>query len=233
MTRTRFTLIILTGFILAFAALEVVLGIRSFHWGDTPGIDLSIYLGATDRLLHGGPWFLDRQQAPYQVEMGDVLYPPTAGILFAPFLVLPSVLWWAIPIGLIAGLVWVWHPAPWTWPLMALCIAWPLTPARIITGNPAMWLAAATAAGLQWGWPGAFVILKPAMAPFALVGAWSRWWWVTIAVLAAITVALPETWRYPATLLNAHFDAGVLYGFMDVPLLLLPIIGWRGRTRTA
>ena len=46
-----------------------------------------------------GEFYLPHQLAgPYQVQtLVDVLYPPIALYLFVPFLVLPAVLWWAIP----------------------------------------------------------------------------------------------------------------------------------------
>jgi hypothetical protein len=217
--------------VLALALLETAWAIRDFHWGDTPGIDLQIYLGATRRLFDGGSWFLDRQlHGPYVIEMGDVLYPPIASLLFAPFFVIPSVFWWAIPIGFVLWSVMDWRPAAWTWPLMALCILWPLTPAKTITGNPALWMTAFAAAGLRWGWPGALVLLKPSLFPFAVIGIRRRSWWVVPVLLvlgSLVWLDVTVTW---VGVLAASRGGGLLYSAVDVPMLLIPVLAWKGRT---
>jgi hypothetical protein len=217
--------------LLIVAVVETVWGIRLYHWGDTPGIDIAIYGQATERLLSGQPWFLDRQiHGPYTVAMGDVLYPPVAAILFAPFLVIPLFLWWAIPFAVVALLIWRWHPAPWTWPLLALCVAWPLTPAKVITGNPTMWIAAFTALGLQVAGPAALVLLKPSLFPFALIGSRSRAWWLIAVILVVASIpVLAETVAYPAVVLNGGNEFGLLYSLMDVPMVLIPVVAWLGR----
>lgn len=222
----------LTLVLLVLAALETAWGIRDFKWGDTPGIDLGIYLRATSRLFAGDSWFLDRQLGgPYLIHMGDVLYPPVTAFFFAPFFVLPSVLWWAIPIGLTAGLIIGWRPAPWAWPLMALCILWPLTPAKTITGNPALWITAFVAAGLRWHWPSALVLLKPSLFPFALIGVRHRLWWVTVACLALGSVIWFDATRVWLEVLANSQGGGLLYSAVDIPMLLIPVIAWAGRTR--
>lgn len=230
--RVRPWAVSLTVVILVLAALETAWGIRDFKWGDTPGIDLGIYLRATARLFSGDSWFLDRQLAgPYLIHMGDVLYPPVTAFFFAPFFVLPAVLWWAIPIGLTAWLIRGWRPAPWAWPLMALCVLWPLTPAKTITGNPALWITAFVAAGLRWHWPSALVLLKPSLFPFALIGVRHRLWWVTVALLALGSLVWLDATRLWLEVLANSQGGGLLYSAVDIPMLLIPVIAWAGRTR--
>ncbi|HUQ77848.1 MAG TPA: hypothetical protein VM427_03105 [Patescibacteria group bacterium] len=210
--------------------METAWGIADFSWGQTPGIDLVIYSRATERLLDGQSWFLDRQLAgPYPILMGDVLYPPVAAFLFAPFLVIPAALWWAIPISITVWLILRWRPAPWTWPLMALCVLWPLTPAKTITGNPALWITAFAAAGLEWRWPSALVLLKPSLFPFALIGIRDvRWWLVVGGLSLGSLLFVDETVAWFRVLLDSR-GGGFLYSAVDIPMVLIPVIAWAGR----
>ena len=195
--------------------------------------DLTVYTDATRRLLSGGSWYLDHQlSGPYEITQGDVLYPPVTAWFFALWLVLPAPTFSAIPVVITAAIVWRFRPAPWTWPLIALCIAWPMVPLKILRLNPNVWLMAAVATGLVWRWPGAFVVLKPSMLPFALVGIRSKGWWITAALLAVASVpVLTATLQYPQVILNSR-GGGLLYSLPDVPFLLLPLIAWAGsRTR--
>jgi hypothetical protein len=212
----------------ALAVAEVVLGFTTFGWGPDIGLDFSIYLNAADRFVNGGSWFLARQlSGPYDVKMGDVLYPVSSVWLFAPFLVVPKILWWtAIPI--FVGLVLSFRPKPWTWPVFAMCFVFPYTSIRFVTGNPAMWLAVFEALGLRVGFPAALVLIKPTMAPFALVGARSRWWWVAVAALGLAT--LPGLAEYVRVVRDANIGDSWLYPFFDVPLFLIPIAAYFGRT---
>lgn len=229
--RVRPWAVSLTVVLLVLAVLETAWGIRDFKWGDTPGIDLGIYLRATARLFSGDSWFLDRQLAgPYLIHMGDVLYPPVTAFFFAPFFVLPTILWWAIPIGLTAWLIIGWRPAPWTWPLMALCVLWPLTPAKTITGNPALWITAFVAAGLRWHWPSALVLLKPSLFPFALIGVRHRLWWVAVALLGLGSLVWLDATRVWLEVLGNSQGGGLLYSAVDIPMLMIPVIAWAGRT---
>jgi hypothetical protein len=78
-------------FVVGFAAAaaivsELLVGFGQLGWSRYVGDDYRIYMDATNRWLAGGSYFLSRQLAgPYQLEMGDVMYPPVALWLFAPF----------------------------------------------------------------------------------------------------------------------------------------------------
>jgi hypothetical protein len=218
---------------LVVAAAELWWGISLYHWGDTPGIDLDIYLDASRRVLGGAPWHLAPEVAgPFEVQMGDVLYPITSIVLFAPWLVLPRVLWWALPIVLTVAMVIAWRPRPWSWPLMAMCIAWPMTLARTITGNPSLWMMAFLAVGLSFGWATALIALKPPLLPFALLGARSRAWWLVVGLLAGVSIVFfNDLIQYPTVIANARNGLGMLYSVIDVPMILIPGVAWFAATR--
>jgi hypothetical protein len=205
------------------------------------GVDLDIYLGYARRFVDTGSMYAANQltgpyagqpyvSGPIPADMPS-LYPPTTIYLFAPFLVLPSILWWVIPLGVVAYVFLHLRPALWTWPVIVLPLVTPDFTAGLVTGNTGMWLLAAVAGGLVWGWPGLLVLIKPFLAPFALIGARKRAWWVGLALAAAMSVPLAASWiAYPAVVANAR---GIDYEPLGyVPMLLAPIVAWIGRDRT-
>jgi hypothetical protein len=205
------------------------------------GVDFDLYRDVTARWLHGGPFFEPYQIAgAYDIGAGDVLYPPVAILLFAPFAlatgapaVIAAVAWWAIPLGITAAAVWRLRPQPATWPLIALCIANPTTLLKIWTGNPVMWAMAAMALAVVGGsrFAAPFVLLKPSLAPFALVGIGRRSWWLGFAVLLALCLPFGGLWGdWVASVVNSR-GGGLLYSALEIPILLLPIVAWLGRTR--
>jgi hypothetical protein len=197
------------------------------------GADLTLYLGATRGWLGGGAFYPAPQLAgPYTITDGDILYPPSTIPLFAAFLVLPAVLFWLVPVA-VTGWVVAWHrPAPWTWPLMALCLAYIPTTVKIVHGNPLMWATAAVALGTVYGWPAVFVLLKPSLAPFAAIGIRRRSWWVAAFGFGAVALAFAPLWpQYVAVLLDGR-GGGLLYSLSDVPLLMIPIIASCADART-
>lgn len=214
---------------------QLYVGFAFLNWGATDwGADLRGYVDASRAWLDGDGFYLPRQlQGPYQTELGDVLYPPTALYVFLPFLVLPAQLWWIFAFGLLGFLVWSWRPAPWAIALILVCLAYPNNPITIFRGAPVIVASAVVGAALRWKWPGALILLKPSILPFALIGIRTRGWWVTAAVLAILTLPLlpliPD-W------LHAVFDSrgygGLLYSARDLPLLLIPVFAYLGRTRT-
>jgi hypothetical protein len=204
------------------------------------GVDLDIYLGYARRFFDTGSMYAANQltgpyagqpyvSGPIPADM-PCLYPPTTIYLFAPFLVLPPMLWWAAPLGVVASVLVRLRPATWTWPVIVLPLITPDFSAGLVTGNTGMWLLAAVAGGIVWGWPGILVLIKPFLAPFALVGARRRAWWVGLAVAAALSVPLAASWiAYPAVVANARDIDYQPLGY--VPMLLAPIVAWIGRDR--
>jgi hypothetical protein len=102
----------------------------------------------------------------------------------------------------------------------------------LVRGTPTIWLVAAVAAGLRWGWPGALVLLKPSLLPFALIGIRSRGWWITIGALALATlplIGMVPDWL--AAITDGQGKSGLLYSAKDLPIVLIPFFAWLGRTR--
>jgi hypothetical protein len=202
------------------------------------GVDYLLYRDAAARWLAGGPFFEPYQLVgPYPISAGDILYPPVGLWLFVPFAVLPAavaaIAWWAVPIGITAWAVVHLRPGPRAWPLIALCLAWPTTPLKVWTGNPVIWAVAAVALGTLYRWPSVFALLKPSLFPFGLFGANRRSWWIALAGFALLCVPFGSMWvDWVASVVNSR-GGGVLYSALEIPMLLLPIVAWLGRTRAA
>jgi len=205
------------------------------------GVDFTLYHDATARWLGGGPFYEPYQVAgPYEIRAGDILYPPVGLWLFAPFALpggalgtLTAVAWWAIPLALTAAAVVALRPRAWTWPLIALCAANPTTLLKIWTGNPVIWSMAAMALAVVGSSRAAapFALLKPSLAPFALFGIHRRSWWAGLAVLAILGLPFGALWGdWVASVLNSR-GGGLLYSALEIPMLLLPLVAWFGRTR--
>lgn len=226
----------LTLLILLAAALVAWARYQTFASRGLVGVDLTLFSELGRRWVETGSQYAAFQFAPFSYEQGaggtDVsvmpgLYPPLAGPVFAVVRLLPPILWWA-PVVLVPLLL---RPRPWAWPLIALCLAWPATSASIIAGNTTMWITLLVALGLRYRWPAALILLKPTLAPLALVGIRSRWWWVALGVMGALTLAmLPELLRYFEVLRNVR-GGSVLYSLGDLPMLLIPVVSRGSRSR--
>jgi hypothetical protein len=197
---------------------------------DAIGIDYRIVTGAAREWLSGGDFYPSWQlEGPFPVPLrGEILYPPTALPLFAAFTVLPAALWWLVPITATAVMVARCRPAWWAWPVLAFLLLWPRTQEMILWGNPSMWIVAALAGGLTWGWPGAFVLLKPSLFPFALAGIRTRGWWVALGASLAATLPFLYLWPQYVTVIQ-NVEAGLLYSLTEVPTLCIPIVAWAAR----
>jgi hypothetical protein len=223
--------LVLTAGILAAIPLEILVGFLQGRSDFAVGTDFAVYVEAARSWTSGHGFYLARQlQGPYPIELGDVLYPPTTLWVFVPFTILPGALWWTVAIGLLAYVVWTWRPAMWTWPVMASGLAYGMTPLMYVRGSPVIMVAALVAAGLRWGWPGAFVLLKPSVLPFALAGIRSRGWWLTAALVGLLTLPfLPMIPEWIRAMVDGQ-GGGLLYSINDVPLLIVPVVAWLGRT---
>lgn len=199
-----------------------------------PGGDFGIYHEAARRWVSGEGFYYAHQLAgPYEVAGGDILYPPAALAVFVPFLILPAVLWWAIPLGVIAWMVAALRPAPWTWPLLALCAANPWSVELVYNGNPTMWIAAAVALSIRWPAASALVLLKPSLLPIALIGARHRSWWLTVAVMGGVSLLLlPLTLEWLRVVIDGRGPhSGVLYSVTHLPFAVVALVAWAGRSR--
>ena len=92
--------------------------------------------------------------------------------------------------------------------------------------------AALVAAALRWKWPGALILLKPSILPFALIGIRTRGWWITAGILLVLTLPLiPLIPDWLRAVVDARGPDGWLYSVKDLPLLMVPVIAYLGRTR--
>ena len=137
-TIPRWAVLTLMGVAILAIVTQLVVGFAFLNWGGTDwGADLRGYLDATRSWMHGDGFYLPRQlHGPYEIELGDVLYPPTALYVFVPFLVLPPLLWWVLGVGLLAYLVWSWRPRLLAVALMLACLAFPNMAIVFFRGAP-------------------------------------------------------------------------------------------------
>ncbi len=193
--------------------------------------DHSIYMGQAQRVLTGGPlypaWELAGPFVPAQL---PELYPPfTVYGLLVPMSLLPDVLWWAIPLTVIAAVV-AWHrPNVWGWCVIGtLFLAWPSTWVVIAAGNPALWVTAGVGLATVRAPFALAALVKPTLAPFALVGVRSRWWWAGLAAYGvAMLVTLPAWLDYARVLANYR----TVPSLIDAPLVAIPLVAWWSRGR--
>lgn len=199
-----------------------------------PGGDYTLYRGAAAGWLHGRPFYLpDQLSGPYSLVNGDRLYPPPTLLLFVPFTVLPWPLWYVIPLGSTAWVLWRLRPTLYAWPIMAFCLWFPSGLIHIVAGNPVIWALAALSLGTLYEWPAVLAALKPSLGPFVLFGIWRRSWWVAAAVVAIVSVAFLPMWPdYFRALLNAR-GVGLEYSLQEFPLMMLPIVAWAARDQAA
>lgn len=222
--------------------------VREIGWAvpfsERLGGDYNQYMGATRDWLAGQPFYHAWQvaepywlpTAPGQGGQAPNLYPPYALVLFVPFALLPSpisaVLWWTIPLSIIVWVLWKLRPPLWTYPVLAACLLWKQTIWLLLVGNPAaLWGTAALSLGTLYGWPALGVMLRPMLAPFALLGIRQRSWWIALgASLLLCALFLPMWPDYIAASLNAR-GATMLYLWEHVPLALVPVVPWLARLR--
>ena len=83
-----------------------------------------------------------------------------------------------------------------------------------------MWSVAFASLALVYAWPGPFVLIKPTLAPFALIGI-TRRWWAGLAAFALLCVPFAGMW---ADWLHVVLDSGgATYPFGDYATMLLPL----------
>ncbi len=220
------------GLAIALTVLQVAgLLVNPEALGRLVALDFSMYLDHTARALAGGSFYLDRQlHGHYPIVTGDSYYPPTTMLLFAPFLVLPALLWWVIPLSIIAAVVIYWRPSLWGLLVIAWCVWWWRSVQIVVLGNPSMWVAAAVAAGTVVRWPLALVILKPTLLPVAAMGYDRRTFWLALGVIALVSLPFGRQWVDYA---HAALDSSVQwsYSLNDVPIVLIGLVAWLASKR--
>ncbi len=238
----RVVLVDLTIFFGALATYQV-------YWGWTIGLrayagwDFGHYVDAARRWLEtGSPYLGSEISGQFRFSDLTFIHPPIALYLFAPFVVLPAVLFWAIPIVGTAAVIALWRPAPWTWPLMAFLLNWPRFIGSVVVGNSDLWVVFFIALGLRFGWPVLLLAIKPSIAPFALIDIAAlirvdavpvrRWREIALAAILLVLAALPFGTLWFAWLsVIRNSPADPLYSIGAVPWLIVPAIAWFGRRR--
>lgn len=199
------------------------------------GRDLELYVDATRHWLAGGQFYPARQLAgPYEIAFGDILYPPYVLVLLIPFTVLPSVLWWVIPLAILIAVVVSWRPSVLALAVIAVCSTFPNTIALVLNGNPVLWASAAIALGTRFGWPAVLAAIKPSVAFVALIWVRRRSWWIAAAAGVAVSILFVPLWPdFVTAIRNAHAPFGLLYSLSDLPFMLIPVVAWLGTTRVS
>ena len=223
--------------LLAMVALQVAtIWIPNMQNGEAPpGMDYGFYVERTQSWMAGDGFYRDRQlHGPYVIDNGDALYPPPIVLLMVPWaLGAPAALWWAIPVALAAFALRALRPPLWAWVVLAAVLVYKRTLIAIVLGNPAIWAFAGILAGAAWGAPGLLAMVKPVLAPFALVGAWHRSWWVGLVVVAVVAVAFAPMWPdYVRVLVDARNSRDAWYVIGEVPTgIALAFVGVMARRR--
>lgn len=194
------------------------------------GFDFRFYSQVGAQWLADGSFYLPHQLAgPYVfTSMIDVVYPPVALPLMVAAAVMPALLWWAIPVGVVLYVVANYHPPAWAGVVMLGLLCWPKSEYSLIMGNTDVWAMAAVAGGLRWGWPAALLAIKPTLLPFALVGVRRRPFWVAAAIVGLVGLAMLPIWSdYVTAMRNLRLDPG--YSIGSFPLLVVPVVAWWSR----
>lgn len=227
---------VVVGLVAAFTVLVALRLAQTVIDAGHIGLDYSFYRGVALRFLETGALYMPHQlEGPYvaglsgQAAVADNLYPPSALLLFVPFLWLPAAAWWVVPIAVSLYVLRAWRPTLLSVAVMLALLAWPRAIGAYLYGNTDMWMAAAVAAGLRWGWPAIAVTIKPTFLPLALIGARRRSWWLALGLgLAFVGATMPMWLEYVTAMRNVSIPA--TYSLGSLPLVAIPIVGWSFRS---
>jgi hypothetical protein len=214
------------------------LKVSAFAGAGALGIDYRTFVDEGHRLLEHGTPYLPFQSGPYLAmpetfrQPPDVpfLYPPPFALVGVALTVVPWPLWWIVPVVIVAWSMVEWRPAPWTWPILAVAVSSPNLASHVIVGGTTMWAVALVCAGLRWGWPSVLIVLKPSLLPFTLLGIRHRSWWVAVAVMGVVSLAMLPLWSEYLTAMRNATDLRWWYSLGDWPLLAVPVLAWGGRS---
>jgi hypothetical protein len=222
----------LTVVFLGFAAAEAVMLHGIIDRQQAIGVDPVFFREIAQRWLDTGEFYTERQlSGPYTtVTLQDNLYPPSALYLFVPFLYLPPLLWWVLPIGFVAWAIWRLRPRMWAWPLLALVLALPKTWVVFWYGNTDMWLTAFVAGAVLWAWPAVLIFIKPSLVFLTAIGITRRSWWIAAAVFAVLNIPLIPLWLEWTTVIR-NSTATFEYSLANLPLITLPVVAWLASSR--
>jgi hypothetical protein len=196
------------------------------------GLDFRWHVDAARRLLDvGTPYWPWQIAGSYEIANGAILYPPTAFLLFIPFIWLPAALWWILPIAILGWGLAVHRPPLWAWAVIGALIGFERSLNVYIYGNPSMWIVAAIAAGTVIWWPFVLVVAKPSFAPIALLGIRHRSWWVAAIALGLLSIPFARVWLdWFAVVRNSNVS--LIYNLPTLPLMLAPLVAWLAGVRS-
>ena len=224
-------IIALTVVLLVLAAAEAIALFWIIADQQAIGVDLVYYRDIAQRWLDTGVWYTDRQlSGPYETQtLVDNLYPPHALYLFLPWVVVPAPLWWILPLGFVGWVIWRLRPRAWSWPILALILVLPKSPTLVLYGNSDLWVTAAVAAGVLWGWPAVLISFKPSLGFLAFIGVHRRSWWIAVGLLGVATLPQIPLWlEWPVAISNSTASAS--YSLAVIPFIALPLVAWFAST---
>jgi hypothetical protein len=225
------TLVIVLGSALL---IEVVVGTLVIAAPGDIGVDFRFYHDLAARWVAEGTYFQPYQlTGPYaSTTLVDTFYPPIALFLFVPFLVVPAILWWLIPIVVLVYVIARLRPNMWAVAAMIVLMMWVRAFGAFLWGNTDMWVVATVAAALRWGWPAALIAIKPSVLPFMILGVRSRSFWMAIAILVVVSIPLWELWGDWVIAIR-NMDPRLDYSLGSFTLYLVPVVAWLGRRRAS
>jgi hypothetical protein len=207
-------------------ALYFLSSIPNWRW--SIGIDQMTVVNAAREWLSGGSFYLPHTlEGPFTIHGGEILYPPVLLWVLAPFALLPALgfLYWVIPLVATAAAIRRMRPRPIAWLLIGVLAMTPVVQGPVFWGNPVIWLVPAIAWAMLKGWPAVFVLVKPSLAPLALLGIRSRSWWVALAALAALSLPFGDLWLTWLGVIG-NLRVGPFYSAPQLALLAIPIVAW-------
>ena len=143
----RVLAVTMTGVLLILASVLIVAIYRGAEIRGEVGWDAALYAQIGSHFLATGSSYFPHQFEPYHAAHTVNFYPPTALYLFVPASFAPRILWWVVPLTIIAVSLRRLRPAWWSWPIMAAACVWPLhapdVPVALVYGNTLMWTIAA------------------------------------------------------------------------------------------
>lgn len=188
------------------------------------GSDHAIYLEQARRVLAGGPLYPAYELAGTftPAQLPEVYPPATVYGLFVPMALLPDVLWWAVPLTAIFGVIAWLRPKGWTLLAILALLATPGAWICILGGNPSMWVVAGMCLATVRPGFAAFALVKTTLWPLALFGIRSRAWWIGMAVYGVVALLMLPAWLDYLTVLS-NYRAG-FWVPSELPLLLIPLV---------
>jgi len=220
----------LTLLLLGFAGLRLY-ATATLTFAGLAGYDLGHYLDGTRRWIETGtPYLASEVAAPFDYAPLTFLHPPTSLPFFAAFLVLPPILWWALPIGIVAAVVAAYRPAAWTWPLMAAGLITPGFATALVVGNSNIWVWAFFALAVRFKWPAAVLAaFKPSLMVLGLAGMGRSSTWMVASLIGFSSLVFGSLWwQWVMVVINS--PAGWNYSLGNLPWLVLPAFAFLGRT---